>query len=236
LLAVAQVLCACSGPTSEQSTGGYTRPPSLQRIAVVARSWHLGARVTTPADLVLLRDGAPFDHPSLAVARSIQLSNPRIVPFDALYLADIAVTAAEDAGVDPEFFCATILQESAFDPTAVSSAGAVGIAQFTIGTADASGVDPFDVQSALYGSAQLLREYLNRYRNVYDDPYAATLAAYNAGPQAVATYHGVPPYAETRAYISYVYERWARLLADTSIPQLGHGASSVRRQITQRHV
>ncbi|MBV9148849.1 MAG: lytic transglycosylase domain-containing protein [Candidatus Eremiobacteraeota bacterium] len=180
----------------------------------MARSWHLGASVTAPADLVLLRDGAPFAHGSLAVARSIQLSNPRIAPFDALYLADIAGKAAEDAGLDPEFFCATILQESAFDPDAFSSAGAVGIAQFTIGTADSGGVDPFDARSALYGSAQLLGDYLNQYRNVYPDPYAAALAAYNAGPQAVAAYHGVPPYAETRAYIGYVYERWARLLAD----------------------
>jgi soluble lytic murein transglycosylase-like protein len=180
----------------------------------VALSWHLGARVGAPADLALLRDGAPFDHTSLAVARSIQLSNPRIAPFDALYLADIAANAAEDAGLDPDFFCATILQESAFDPNAFSSAGAVGIAQFTIGTADSSGVDPFDAPSALYGSAKLLGDYLTQYRNVYADPYAAALAAYNAGPQAVASYHGVPPYVETRAYIGYVYERWARLLAD----------------------
>ncbi len=209
------MLCACSGAPSGEGLRKPVGPPRIQRIGVTARSWHLTARITAPAGLTLLRDGAPFANANLAVAHSIQRSNPRLGPFDAVYLADVALNAAQGASLDPQFFCATMLQESAFDPNALSIAGAVGIAQFTIETADANGVDPFDVNSALNGAAQLLGGYLNRYRGLYGDPYAAALAAYNAGPQAVKAYHGVPPYAETQEYVGYVYERWARILSET---------------------
>ena len=168
----------------------------------------------TLAGATLLHDGGPFSHQNLAVARSIERSNERLSSFDALYLADLAVNAARARRLNPEFFAATLLQESAFDPGALSSAGAVGIAQFTLETADANGVNPFDPAEAIDGSARLLARYVAAYTGKYDDPYAAALSAYNAGPGAVAAYRGIPPYAETREYIAYVYERWARILKD----------------------
>ncbi|MGZ3527337.1 MAG: lytic transglycosylase domain-containing protein [Vulcanimicrobiaceae bacterium] len=159
----------------------------------------------------LLRDGPPTHHPTLALARAILHTNERIGPTDALQLAGAAVHEAQVRGISPEFFGATLLQESAFDPSALSSAGAVGIAQFMPSTARASGVDPYDPFDAIAGSAALIGSYVRSYRGVYSDPYAAALAAYNAGPGAVSAYHGVPPYAETREYIGDVYERWARI-------------------------
>lgn len=162
----------------------------------------------------MLHDGGPFAHRNLAVARSIQRVNERISFFDSLYLGDLAVNAALREGLNPEFFAATILQESAFDPRALSGAGAVGIAQFTLDTAASNSVDPFDPQDAIAGAARLIAQYVQTYEGRYDDPYAAALAAYNAGPGAVARYHGVPPYPETQAYISDIYERWARILRD----------------------
>ncbi|MBV8363432.1 MAG: lytic transglycosylase domain-containing protein, partial [Candidatus Eremiobacteraeota bacterium] len=218
LLAAGAILCACSAPPSAPNPRRHIAPPRIARIGTAARTWNLRAQTTAPAALMLLRDGAPFERLDLSVARSIQRSNPRIDPLDAVYLADKAIASARAANVDPAFFCAMILQESAFDPNALSVAGAVGIAQFTLETADASGVDPFEPESALAGAAQLIGDYLKQYRGVYADPYAAALAAYNAGPQAVATYHGVPPYQETQQYIGFVYERWALLLSDTSTP------------------
>lgn len=110
------------------------------------------------------------------------------------------------------------MQESGFDPAAHSAAGAVGIAQFTIDTADAYGIDPFDWRAAMRGSARLLVRYLGRYR-AYADPYAVALAAYNAGPGAVARYGGVPPYAETREYISDIYDRWSRVQRDQGVSE-----------------
>ena len=161
-----------------------------------------------------MHDGRPFKRLSLAVARSIERSNERISAFDALCLAEMAISAARRERLNPEFFSATILQESAFDPDALSSAGAVGIAQFTLDTADANGVNPFEPASAVRGAASLIAQYVGAYSGKYADPYATALAAYNAGPGAVAAYDGVPPYPETREYISDVYERWARILDD----------------------
>ena len=60
-------------------------------------------------------------------------------------------------------------------------------------------------------AADLLGSYVRAYTGVYDEPYDAALAAYNAGPGAVARYRGVPPYAETREYIDLIGDRWARI-------------------------
>jgi soluble lytic murein transglycosylase-like protein len=164
----------------------------------------------------LLYDSRVPAKPALAVTRSILRSNPRLNRLEALLFATEAIGDARAEGLDYGFFCAVLLQESAFDPRALSSAGAIGIAQFTIDTADAYGVDPFEWRSAMRGSAALLGAYLRDYDGRYPDPYAATLAAYNAGPGAVSRYHGVPPYRETREYISLVYDRWSRIVRDVT--------------------
>jgi hypothetical protein len=69
----------------------------------------------------------------------------------------------------------------------------------------------------------MLGDYLADYRDRYGDPYAAALAAYNAGPLAVQRYHGVPPYDETREYIALIFDRWARIV---SYERLGGISSS----------
>lgn len=214
VISACAMLCACTSPTSEDFNRNPITVAQIDTLVDRTLSWHVPAYTQTLAGVTLLHDGAPFEHQNLAVARSIERSNHRLSSLDALYLADLALSAAAREGLDPEFFCATLLQESAFDPDAISSAAAVGIAQFTLDTAAGVGVDPFDPKSAVDGSAALLSEYVRAYRDRYGDPYAAALAAYNAGPGAVAQYHGVPPYAETRAYIDDVYERWARILSE----------------------
>ncbi|GAC1356732.1 MAG: hypothetical protein NVSMB31_17320 [Vulcanimicrobiaceae bacterium] len=182
-----------------------------------ALSWRAGptpSYTQIVAGVALLHDGAPFEHENLAVTRSIERSNERLSSAEAMHLADLALNAAKTHALNPEFFCATLLQESAFNPDALSSAGAVGIAQFTLDTAASAGVNPFDPAQAIEGAAALLAQYVADYRGRYDDPYAAALAAYNAGPGAVTAYRGVPPYPETHEYISDIYERWARILKD----------------------
>lgn len=159
----------------------------------------------------LLYDGAPTSSATIAVTRAVLHTNPRIAPLDALRLADATVIAARRHGVPPEFLAATLLQESAFDPQAISSAGAVGIAQFMPSTAAGIGIDPFDPFQAIDGAAELLSEYVRAYREEYPNPYAIALAAYNAGPGAVDAYHGVPPYAQTREYINDIVDRWAKI-------------------------
>jgi soluble lytic murein transglycosylase-like protein len=149
---------------------------------------------------------------SVKVAREILRTNPRIGQLDALVLATEVVAAADDAGLPAAFLAATLLQESAFDPFAMSPAGAVGIAQFTIPTANAYKVDPWEPRSAIRGAARVLSGYLAAYRARGGDPYALALAAYDAGPGAVSAYGGVPPYPETRDYIIDVRDRWSRIV------------------------
>jgi soluble lytic murein transglycosylase-like protein len=147
----------------------------------------------------------------LAITRTVLHTNPRLSPIDALQLSYAVARAARVNDLPPEFLAATLLQESAFDPQAISLAGAIGIAQFMPSTADAAGVDPFDPYDAIRGAARLLGEYVRDYDRRYPNPYVDALAAYNAGPGAVEAYRGVPPYAETRGYIDDIADRWAKI-------------------------
>jgi len=208
------VLCGCINRTSDDANRRSISVAQIDTLKNTALTWHIPASFETIRGLRLLRDGRPFAHRNLAVARSILRTNPRMGPFDALQLADFAIGRAQHYGLNPEFLCATLLQESAFDPDALSNAGAVGLGQFTMDTASAYHVDPFDARDAIRGSALLLAAYVSAYRGRYPDPYAVALAAYNAGPAAVLRYRGVPPYQETQGYISDVYERWARIISD----------------------
>ncbi len=188
------------------------------------RSWRIPPRASELRGIRLLYDTPVPGGPTLAIVRSATRANHRLDPFDALVFVTHAVGLARRHHLNPEFFCATLLQESGFNPDALSVAGAIGIAQFTLETADGAGVDPFDWADAMRGSADLLGGYVNAYDRVYPDPYAAALAAYNAGPNAVARYHGVPPYAETRDYIDDIYDRWSRIDRDAT------GARRARRK------
>lgn len=121
--------------------------------------------------------------------------------------------AARSHSLPAEFLGATLLQESAYDPQALSAAGAIGIAQFMPETAAEVGLNPYDPFESIEAAAALIAGYADAYRGRYADPYSAALAAYNAGPFAVARYRGVPPYTETREYIALIYDRWARIVS-----------------------
>jgi cell wall-associated NlpC family hydrolase len=107
--------------------------------------------------------------------------------------------AASANGIPSSLLAGLIQQESGFNPDAVSSAGAEGIAQFMPATAAGLGVDPYDPTSAINGAAQMLGSYTRQFGS-----YADALAAYNAGSSAVERYGGIPPYAETQAYVPAV--------------------------------
>jgi hypothetical protein len=102
--------------------------------------------------------------------------------------------------VSAALLAAQIEAESGFDPGAVSPAGAEGIAQFMPGTAASYGLsNPFDPAAAIDAQAHLMSDLLRQFRSI---PLA--LAAYNAGPGAVAPCSCVPPYPETRAYVARI--------------------------------
>ena len=193
----------------------------LEGVRDAAMSWHIPIAVPALRGARLLADATPPAPVDVALAKSIVRSNHRLGPLDALRLAIIAQISARQAGLDPNFFAATILQESAFDQFAVSYAGALGIAQFMPSTADAVHIDPLDAAQALRGSANLLSEYVTHYHGRFGrkNAYALALAAYNAGPLAVDYYRGVPPYHETRGYIDDIDDRLARIVTDEQQPE-----------------
>jgi soluble lytic murein transglycosylase-like protein len=113
---------------------------------------------------------------------------------------DSLVRASAKWNVPIELLASQLYAESNFNPFAVSGAGARGLAQFTPETARAYGLDdPFDGNAAIDAQAHLMHDLIARYKTA-----ALALAAYNAGAGAVDRFHGIPPFAETQAYVTKV--------------------------------
>jgi Transglycosylase SLT domain len=109
--------------------------------------------------------------------------------------------------LDPDLINSVIHAESGFNPRAVSPKGAQGLMQLMPQTASRLGVaNSFDPSDNLEGGTRYLRELLERYN--FD--LIKALAAYNAGPQRVEQYHGVPPYYETQAYVARIIRDFNR--------------------------
>ena len=121
-------------------------------------------------------------------------------PDHAAYSREIA-DASRRYAVPERLIWAVIRVESGFDHRAVSPRGARGLMQLTPETAAILGVrDPFDPRQNIHGGTRHLRAMMERFR--YDVRLA--VAAYNAGEKPVAQYGGVPPYPETREYVTQV--------------------------------
>ncbi len=121
--------------------------------------------------------------------------------------ADMFLRAGARYDVSPKLLAAVAKVESGYDPKAVSPAGAQGLMQLMPGTAKGLGVkNSFDPEQAINGAAKLLARNLEEFKSL---PLA--LAAYNAGGGAVHKYGGIPPYAETRAYVPKVQRALAEL-------------------------
>lgn len=120
-------------------------------------------------------------------------------------LAEMFRTSGEQSLVSDRLIEAVAWTESRFNVSAVSPKGARGVMQLMPGTARGLGVDPRDPAQNIRGGAAYLRTLLDQ----FDGDIVKTLAAYNAGPNAVRRHGGPPPYAETQAYIAQVLNRLA---------------------------
>jgi peptidoglycan DL-endopeptidase CwlO len=118
--------------------------------------------------------------------------------------ANLFTQAGARHGVDPALLAAVASEESGFDASAVSPAGARGLMQFMPATAEELGVDTADPASSIDGAAR----YLARLTQQFGSPELG-LAAYNAGPGTVRRYGGIPPYPETQDYVRDVMSKAA---------------------------
>lgn len=136
---------------------------------------------------VMTNDGSPRRPPSLAVERP--------------QLDRMIETHARHHRLDPVVVQAMVRVESDYDPLALSHKGAMGLMQLMPETARSLEVaDPYDPEENLRGGTLYLRRMLDR----FGGNLALALAAYNAGPEAVSRYRGLPPFPETRSYVSRV--------------------------------
>jgi len=131
----------------------------------------------------------------------------KVVAHPVVSISDAVNAASDKHQIDPDLINSVIRAESGFNPHAVSRKGAQGLMQLMPDTATKLGVkDAFDPTSNVNAGTQYLRDLLV----LYHGDMVKALAAYNAGPQRVAQYHGVPPYHETRAYVAQIVRDFNR--------------------------
>jgi hypothetical protein len=146
-------------------------------------------------------------------------------------LGEMLTRAGEEHNLDVDLLASVVKAESNGDTRAVSPAGAQGLMQLMPGTAAGLGVqDSFQPEQNVRGGSAYLDAMLTRYH----ENLALALAAYNAGPDAVDKYHGIPPYHETRAYVARVIHEFnARVLAREA--QARRSATAATPQPTPSH-
>lgn len=177
---------------------GLRRPHSAFQERIT-RGWL--ARLEILRETARARLGTPD-----MIAAIAHRSNPRITWKQATWIGEHVVAAARKEGVDPWLLTAVVYIESRFDHASTSGSGATGLGQLMPQTARTASVDPRDPWENLLGTARTLRAY---YRMFGD--WTLALAAYNAGETAVRRYGGIPPYAETRWYVSAVWAVYHRI-------------------------
>jgi hypothetical protein len=149
----------------------------------------------------------------LCIYTHILLTNPSMDNNLAYWLAGTIIENSLAEGVDPLLATAVFTQESQFNIMAQSKKGAWGIAQLMPDTASMLGVDYTDPAQNIAGGIRYLSEQLHTFQTagIWAGSYA--VAAYNAGPEAVKLYGGIPPYRETENYVSAVGAIYARLVS-----------------------
>jgi soluble lytic murein transglycosylase-like protein len=151
----------------------------------------------------------PDDSPPVTpAAPAAPVTTPQAEGEPALSPLKLADAAADRYGLPRALVRGVMTVESGLIPEAVSSKGAIGLMQLMPETARDLGVDPHDPAQNVDGGTRYLRQLLLR----YDGGLRHALAAYNAGPAAVDRYNGIPPYAETIAYIARVERAMKRAM------------------------
>jgi hypothetical protein len=210
-LAAAALSLVCAAPASaEIAVLGSGRTLSIKghrlidgdRIVLQLRS---GGEVTCEKTLVekILPDEVPFREPEQAPAADAGSASPADVmtPMEMGPYGEIITSVAQTHGVDPLLVRALIHVESGDRPTARSHKGAMGLMQLMPSTARLYRVrNPYDPRANIAAGVKHLKSLLDRMGGAVE----LALAAYNAGEGAVKKFNGIPPYRETRDYVSRI--------------------------------
>ena len=171
-------------------------------------------------------EAAPLESALNVDSSQSKLRSPKETIQRALDLNEVVKTASGTYNLDPDLVNSVIRAESGFNVRAVSPKGAQGLMQLMPQTASQLGVqNAFDPQANVEGGTRYLRELLVR----YDFDLIKALAAYNAGPQRVEQYGGVPPYYETKAYVARIVRDYNKKLAAKNAAQPAAQKSSRRK-------
>jgi hypothetical protein len=142
-----------------------------------------------------------------AATHTAQSKAGTVVKLSPVDLGEMLTKAGHAHNLDVDLLASLVKAESGGNARAVSPAGARGLMQLMPGTAKGLGVeDSFQPDENVRGGSTYLDALLTRYH----DNIALALAAYNAGPEAVDKYHGIPPYRETQAYVARVIHEFNR--------------------------
>ncbi|MGH7738190.1 MAG: lytic transglycosylase domain-containing protein [Candidatus Tyrphobacter sp.] len=158
-------------------------------------------------------------------ARVLRSVNPRMPGWMSRDLAKHLLLTAARWHIDANMLAAVVTVESRWRTHAVSVAGALGLGQLMPATAANLRVDPLNPSDNLSGAARYLSGLVHRFSHSAHR-FALAFAAYNAGPEAVDAYGGIPPYYETQSYVARVLDTWHVLERRIRIPRSALVAAS----------
>lgn len=195
---------------------GYERDGSMVRL-------HVNGGIVDVAafDLISIEPEEVFA-PNVLSAQTLD------VPF-----AELIRIAAAKYGLDPLLVASVAAAESRFNPHAISAKNAQGVMQLMPETSLRLGVrNPFDPAESIDAGARYLRELLDRFHG----DLKLALAAYNAGPERVDQYQGVPPYRETQDYVRRVTQGLPRTDSSANAPAIPKPPSAKQKSPATRHI